>query len=258
MAWSVTDNSGWTISTTTTTNDTATVQTQGGITAVRGTTSHNDNQKYYFDITWNETDTGGQHPYFGIADDSQSLTDNIGGEQSNDAIVFLAQVGAGSSPQIFDNSFTLLVGWTDSDHTSGTVAFIINPSTKVLYSRYTIDNGSNWSTWNNDGSANPATDTGGLTASIASTTMFPYTASFNTTANNFFRVLNTGASAFVGSINPATFGAVAWDGGAPAGGASFIPPGPLTIAVGGAELLRRNPILRRRSFFFLPRGGWRP
>jgi hypothetical protein len=158
---------------------------------VRSTTSQTSGAKFYFEVTGNGT--GGTNTGCGITTSASALG-SIGS-------------AAASSALVFQNSGNI---WINGSNTSvsvgaigtGTVSFAIDLANARLWIRRSGGN------WNNSGTANPATNTGGLSISALFPTNPAFAVATFNTSTAFNYTVNFGASAFAFAV---PIGFSAWD-----------------------------------------------
>lgn len=154
---------------------TASTSSNGGVRAADAQTSG----KYYFEITW--TATGGSDTGVGFCDDSCDLN-AIGSSAVRAAIVF-------NSGNFYVNGSNLVSIGAPS---TGTVTCIaVDLGAQLIWARQGSGN------WNDSGTANPATGTGGESISALSGNFFPAISLGSTSAE---LTANFGATSFAQTV----------------------------------------------------------
>lgn len=173
----------------------ASTASNGTWKGVRATTSQTTG-KLYLEVTQGYIANSGQITGFGNASFN---TANYVGSDGN-SFGYQSTNGA---------TLGITGGWQGTTKMGEVIQIAIDLDAKLVWAR--TDRSTNW---NNSGTANPATGTGGRSYTTTGA-LFPAVSLLGSNATNMnWAVLNTGAFTFTGSI-PSGFSA--WDTGAPAG-----------------------------------------
>jgi hypothetical protein len=176
-------------------------------TAVRSTSSFSSG-KVYFEITLSTVQT---NIAVGFANSTESLTPSSGIGADNNALGFYA---VSPAQAVYLNASNLSNGTVASSN-GDIVYFAIDFTAQKVWVSSAVMRGAS-TPWNNAaiGSQNPSSSTGGL--SFATMAAGPYFIIFNDSTGGAVSVLNTGATAFNGTLPT---GYSAWDatssGGSP-------------------------------------------
>lgn len=216
--WNPSDkNAAITLSTTTDTNDTATRPVAGAWVGVRATAGYTTTGKYYFEVKVSHKDS--DQWIAGILNSQGTLASYVGSDTHGCGYQTQGSTWNGGGSMSFNGPSAV-----DGD----VLGFAVDFGNNKIWCK-NVTTGSNW---NNNASANPATNVNGNTISAATVTngntVFPAWAGFGSGVSGV-AIINTGhgSASFVGTI-PSGFSA--WDGSS--SGGAIANPSAVTVICG--------------------------